>query len=46
MGLPLKKIPISRQSLVVLIRRGSGNIIPDGDTVIKNGDELLVYEKD
>lgn len=45
-GLPLKKIPISRQSLVVLIRRGSGNIIPDGDTVIKNGDELLVYEKD
>jgi len=45
-GLPLKKIPISRQSLVVMIRRGSGNIIPDGDTVIKNGDELLVYEKD
>ena len=45
-GLPLKKIPISRQSLVVLIRRGSANIIPDGDTVIKNGDELLVYEKD
>ncbi|MCR5428791.1 MAG: ion transporter [Lachnospiraceae bacterium] len=45
-GLPLKKIPISRQSLIVLIHRGSGNIIPDGDTVIKNGDELLVYEKD
>ena len=42
----MKKIPISRQSLVVLIRRGSANIIPDGDTVIKNGDELLVYEKD
>ncbi|MBR5968662.1 MAG: ion transporter [Lachnospiraceae bacterium] len=45
-GLPLKKIPISRQSLVVLIRRGGNNIIPDDETVIRNGDELIVYEKD
>jgi voltage-gated potassium channel len=45
-GLPLKKVPISRQSLVVLIRRGTKNIVPDGDTVINNGDELLIYEKD
>ncbi len=45
-GLPLKKVPLSRQSLVVLIRRGTRNIVPDGDTVIANGDELIVYEKD
>ena len=45
-GLPLKKVPISRQSLVVLIRRGEKNIVPNGDTVINNGDELLIYEKD
>ena len=45
-GLPLKKVPMSRQSLVVLIRRGTKNIVPNGDTVINNGDELLIYEKD
>ena len=45
-GLPLKKVPLSRQSLVVLIRRENRNIVPDGDTVIDAGDELIVYEKD
>ena len=44
-GLPLKKINISRQALVLLIRRGKENIIPNGETVILSGDELVIYEK-
>ncbi len=45
-GLPVKKIPISRQSLIVLIRRNNRNMIPDGDTVIAAGDELIIYQKE
>ncbi len=45
-GLPIKKIGISRQSLILLIRRGKESIVPGGDTVIKAGDELLIYEKE
>ena len=44
-GLPLKKINISRQALVLLIRRGKESIIPNGETVILSGDELVIYEK-
>jgi voltage-gated potassium channel len=45
-GMPLKKVPISRQSLIVLIRRNNRNFIPDGDTVINAGDELIIYQKE
>ncbi|MBO7402552.1 MAG: ion transporter [Lachnospiraceae bacterium] len=45
-GMPLKKVPISRQSLIVLIRRNNRNFIPDGDTVINAGDELIIYSKE
>ena len=45
-GLPLKKINISRQALILLIKRGNVDIIPNGETVILSGDELVIYEKE
>ena len=45
-GHAIKTLPVSRQSLIVLIRRNNRNIIPNGDTVINAGDELIVYQKE
>ena len=45
-GLPVKKLDISRQALIVMIRRRGRIIIPDGDTVIRSGDEVVLYSKD
>ena len=42
-GAPLRKLDISRQALVVMIKRRGKIIIPKGDTIIKAGDELVMY---
>ena len=42
-GAPIKKLDISRQSMIVMIKRRNRIIIPDGNTVIKAGDELVMY---
>lgn len=44
-GAPIKKLDISRQELIVMIKRRGRIIIPDGDTVIKAGDSLVIYSK-
>ncbi|MBP5152404.1 MAG: ion transporter, partial [Lachnospiraceae bacterium] len=45
-GLPIKKLDISRQSLIVMIKRKGKYIVPEGDTVIKSGDDVMIYSKD
>lgn len=42
-GAPLKKLDISRQSLIVMIKRNGRVIIPNGNTVVKPGDVLVMY---
>ena len=42
-GAPLRKLDISRQALVVMIKRRGKFIIPNGDTIVKAGDELVMY---
>ncbi|MCR5279725.1 MAG: potassium channel protein, partial [Lachnospiraceae bacterium] len=45
-GVPIKMLPISRQELIIAIKRGKRVIVPTGDTIIKSGDELIIYSKD
>ncbi|MCR5310215.1 MAG: ion transporter [Lachnospiraceae bacterium] len=45
-GLPIKKLDISRQSLIVMIKRKGKIIVPEGDTVIRSGDDVMIYSKD
>lgn len=44
-GDKIKTLDISRQTLILVVRRGNKIIIPNGETVIKTGDVLFVYSK-
>ncbi len=41
----IKHLDISRQTLIIVIKRRNKVIIPHGDTVIKEGDVVIVYSK-
>lgn len=41
-GRPLKELRLPKGSLIVLIRRGAATIVPQGDTVIQEGDQVTV----
>lgn len=45
-GLPLKQAFKEKPLLVVMIKRREGNIIPNGDTVIRDGDVLVIAQVD
>lgn len=42
---PIRALDISRQSLIVTIRRKNRMIIPHGNTLIKRGDSVILYSK-
>ena len=44
-GEQLKDLDISRQEIIVMIRRKNKTIIPNGNTVIRKGDSVLMYSK-
>lgn len=44
-GHAVKDLDISRQTIIVMIRRKSRIIIPHGDTIIKEGDMVILYSK-
>ena len=44
-GHAIKDLDISRQTIIVMIRRKSRIIIPHGDTIIKEGDMVILYSK-
>lgn len=44
-GHAVKNLDISRQTIIVMIRRKSRIIIPHGDTIIKEGDMVILYSK-
>lgn len=42
-GAKIHEIDISRHSIIVLIKRRSRNLIPNGNTVLRVGDKLFMY---
>lgn len=44
-GLPIKDLDISRQTLIVMVRRGGQILIPNGSLVLKAGDMVVLYTK-
>ena len=44
-GKQVKDMDISRQELIVMIRRKNRTIIPNGQTYIKEGDAVILYSK-
>ena len=44
-GHAIKDLDISRQTIILMIRRKNRIIIPHGDTIIKEGDEVILYSK-
>ena len=44
-GLPVRDLDISRQTFLVLVRRQGRAILPKGDLVLKEGDEVVLYSK-
>lgn len=41
----LKDLDISRHSVIVLVKRGSFTIIPNGDTILREGDKIFMYSQ-
>lgn len=44
-GTPIKDLDISRQTLIVMVRRGEKMIIPNGSLVMRAGDMVVLYTK-
>lgn len=42
----IRDLPISRQTLILMIKRDNQNLIPDGSMRIHCGDRILIYQKD
>ncbi|MBQ4283859.1 MAG: hypothetical protein IJB96_08040, partial [Lachnospira sp.] len=42
-GKSIRNLDISRQDIIVMIRRKNKVIIPNGSTIIMNGDSLRIY---
>ena len=42
-GLPIRELDISRQSIIVLVERNKKMLSPNGDLVLKVGDKLILY---
>ncbi len=44
-GMKIRDLDLSRQTLIVLVRRKGKALIPKGDLVLQEGDRLLLYTK-
>lgn len=44
-GHKIKELDISRHTLIVMIRRDDNVVVPNGDTVIKEGDVVFIFSK-
>ena len=42
-GLPIRELDISRQTIIVMVRRKGNVLIPNGDLVLKEGDSIILY---
>ena len=44
-GKRIRDLDISRHSVIVLVKRGNFTIIPNGDTILREGDKIFMYSK-
>ena len=44
-GVAIRDLDISRQTIIVMIRRRGTMLVPRGDFVLREGDEVLLYTK-
>ncbi|MCR5322603.1 MAG: ion transporter [Lachnospiraceae bacterium] len=44
-GRKIRELDISRQTFIVMVKRGNQTIVPNGDTVLRQGDIAVVYGK-
>ncbi len=44
-GTKIRDLDISRQSVIVMIKRGASTIIPDGSITLREGDQVYMYSK-
>lgn len=44
-GEKIKNLDISRQEIIIAIKRGGKTIIPSGETTVKAGDSMIIYSK-
>lgn len=44
-GEKIKNLDISRQEIIIAIKRGGKTIIPSGETTVKTGDSMIIYSK-
>lgn len=44
-GLPIRELDISRQTIIVLVKRKNRTLIPNGDLVLRDGDEITLYSE-
>ena len=44
-GTAIRDLDISRQTIIVMIRRRGTMLVPNGDLVLREGDEVLLYTK-
>ncbi len=42
-GLSIRELDISRQTVIVMVRRKGNILIPNGDLVLKEGDSIILY---
>lgn len=42
-GHPIRELDISRQTVIIMVKRGNKSIIPNGDTVLLEGDRVIMY---
>ena len=44
-GIKIKDFDLPPQSLIVSLTRGDQNILPDGDSIIQNGDYIIIITR-
>ena len=44
-NMAIRDLDISRQTLVVLVKRRGTMLIPNGDMILREGDTVLLYTK-
>ena len=44
-GSPIRDLDISRRSVIIMVNRAGTSLIPNGDLVLQEGDEVIMYTK-
>jgi len=45
-GLPIKELDISRQTIIVMVRRNGTMLVPKGNLVLQQGDRVILYTQE